>query len=158
MSAEDFPSPQRATTERHTSGPVYRPTVVYYRQNGIVVTDRYFFAGGYRYEIAQLSGLMRTRGPVHPGGMVGLVIAVAEAAVVVPVVSVLRAPVAWMVGLAALLVPCLVGYVCARRWPPQYELLAHHRGREVTLFTTRDEREFGQVSRAVQRAVEAAFE
>jgi hypothetical protein len=53
-------------------------------------------------------------------------------------------------------VPCLVATFCAYRWPPRLHLFAEYRGSIVTLFSTRDEREFGQVARALQRAVEAA--
>jgi hypothetical protein len=151
MSADRFPTPEPAAAE-----PRRQPSVSYYRQNGIVVTSQFFSAGGYRYEITSLAGLMRARGSLHPGVVIGMVTAVAEAVIIVPLVSVVRAPVAWLVSFAALLIPCVIGYICARRWPPQYELLATYRGREVTLFTSRDEREFGQVTRAVQRALEAA--
>jgi hypothetical protein len=151
----DLPAEAPVGTATGSGAPRLRPAVSYYRQRGVIVTNHYFCASGYRYEIAHLSHLMRTRGSLHPGVIVGMVTAVAEAAVIVPLVSVVRALVAWLMTFAALLVPCLVGYVCAHRWPPQYELLATYRGREVTLFTTADEREFGQVSRALQRAVEA---
>jgi hypothetical protein len=151
MSADQIPTPDPTIT-----APARSRMVTHYRQNGIVVTSHYFSAGGYRYEMAQLTGLMRTRGAIHPGVMVGLVTTVTEAVIIVPLVSVLRTPVAWLVTFAALLVPCLIGYVCQRRWPAQYELLATYRGREVTLFVTRNEREFGQVARSVQRAMEAA--
>jgi len=53
----------------------------YYRQHGVIVTNHFFCADGYRYEIAHLSGLMRTRGSLHPGVIVGLVTAVVEAVV-----------------------------------------------------------------------------
>jgi hypothetical protein len=150
MSADGFPMPEPATTE-----PPRPRTTMLYRHNGTIVTSHYFTCGGYRYEVSQLTGLMRTRGSTHPGVLIGLIIAVAEAVVIVPLVSLLRAPLAWASVVAALLVPCLVGYVCARRWPPQRELLATYRGHDVILFTTRDEREFGQVTRALQRAIEA---
>jgi hypothetical protein len=150
MSADGFPIPDPAMTE-----PPHPRVVVHYRQNGIVVTSTFFTSGGYRYEVPLLSGVMRTRGSIHPGVIVAMVTAVAEAVIIVPLVSVLRTPVAWLLTFAALLIPCLVGYFCARRWPAQHELLAMYRGREVILFTTRDEREFGQVTRALQRAMEA---
>jgi hypothetical protein len=121
----------------------------------VTVTSQYVVSAGYRYDTAELVELMRAKGSTHPGVIVGMVIAVAEAAFLVPLVGVLRSPLAWLLAGLALLIPCAVGLVCAHRWPPEYELLARYRGREVTLFTSRDQREFGQVSRAVQRAVEA---
>jgi hypothetical protein len=42
-----------------------------------------------------------------------------------------------------------------RRNPRWMELRAIHHGRETVLFRSRDQREFGQVRRAVIRAVEA---
>jgi hypothetical protein len=146
----DHSPPDPAMTE-----PPRTRMVVHYRQNGITVTSHYFTSGGYRYEISQLSGLRRTRGSTHPGVIVGLVTAVAEAVVIVPLVNVVAVPVAWLLGVAALIVAYLVGYVCVRRRPPQHELLATYRGRDVTLFATRNEREFGQITRALQRAMEA---
>ncbi|HKT04400.1 MAG TPA: DUF6232 family protein [Rugosimonospora sp.] len=134
-----------------------RPTISYYHRNGVVVTNRYLTAGAYRYEITELNDLRQARGSTHPGVMVGLVIAVAEAAFVAPFVGLLRSPLAWLVTITALAIPCLVGAFCARRWPAQYELLADYRGRQVIIFSTRDEREFGQVARSVRRAVEAAY-
>jgi hypothetical protein len=131
------------------------PQIVYFRQPGILVTSRQVSVGPHRYQVGQLAELMQARGSVHPGAIVGLVIAVAEAPLVALLVGVLQAPLAGLLAVPALLIPCLVGLVCARRWPAQYELLAWYRGGQVSLFTTRSEREFGQVSRAIRRAMEA---
>jgi hypothetical protein len=130
-------------------------THVYYRQHGTVVTDRQFVSDGYRYEIADLAGLVQARGSLHPGAMVGMVIAFGEAVVLFMLAGTLRTPLAWLLAAFALLIPCVASLVCARRWPPRHELRAHYRGQEVTIFTTRDEREFGQVGRAMVRATEA---
>jgi hypothetical protein len=134
-----------------------RPTVAFYHRNGVVVTNRYLTSGPYRYEIAELTDLRQARGGTHPGVVVGLVIAVAEAVFVAPFVSFFQRPVAWLAVVVALAIPCGVGFFCARRWPAQYELLADYRGRQIIVFATRDEREFGQVARSVRRAIEAAF-
>ncbi len=133
-----------------------RPATVYYRQHGIVVTGGHFAAGGYRYEVPDLRDLMYSRGSAHPGVPVGMVIAVIDAVVAVPFVGAFGTPLVWALAIVALAVPCLVALVCSRRWPPRYELVARYRGHQVTLLATRDEREFGQVSRALRRAVEAA--
>jgi hypothetical protein len=130
----------------------------YYQHRDVTVTSQYVVAQGYRYETAGLGELMRTKGGPHPGLIVGMVIAVAEAGLLVPLVNVLRSPLAWLLAMSALLIPCAVGLICARRWPPQYELHARYRGRQVTVYACRNELEFGQVARAVQRAVERATE
>jgi hypothetical protein len=132
-----------------------RATALYYRQHGVIVTGRHLAVDANRYDLTELGELMQARGSVHPGAIAGGVIAIAEALLLAPLVGALRAPVVWLLAFVALLIPCLVGLVCARRWPAQYELLAQYRGRQVTLFATRDEREFGQVARAVRRALEA---
>ncbi len=134
-----------------------RPVITYYHRNGVLVTSRYLQVGVNRYEIGELMDLRQARGGTHPGLIVGLVIAVAEAVFVAPFVGVLRSPLAWLAATVALGIPCLVGLVCARRWPAQYELLAEYRGRQTVVYVTRDELEFGQVTRSVRRAVEALF-
>lgn len=49
----------------------------------------------------------------------------------------------------------LFAFVCLRIGPPaHHELVASYRGRRVVIFASDDEREFGQVCRGVQRAVE----
>lgn len=128
------------------------PTILYYRQDDVIVTNRYLRIGPERYEVAELTGLLRTRGSMHPGTLVGLVISAAEALLIVPLVMMLRLPVLWPLAIVALLVPALVGFVCAQRWPAPHRLLAAYRGRWVVLFTSRDRDEFGRLSRAVHRA------
>jgi hypothetical protein len=133
-------------------------TVLYYRHKGVLVTGRYLRIGPDQYDIAELAELMVARGGVHPGAMVGLVIAAVEGVLIFPMAGVLRVPALWPLALVALVVPCLVGLACARRWPAQYELVARYRGRQVTLFATRNRYEFGQLSRAIRRAMEASYE
>jgi hypothetical protein len=128
------------------------PTILYYRQGEVTVTNRYVRVGSDRYEVEELRELLRTRGSMHPGAMVGLLISVAEALLIVPLVITLRVPVLWPLAIVALLVPSLVGLVCAQRWPAPYRLLAAYRGRWVIVFTSRDRDEFGRVSRAIGRA------
>ena len=129
----------------------------FYHQRGVEVTTRYLTVGPDRYELAELADIMQARGRQHPGVKVGAAIAAAEAAVVAPLVGVVHGPVVWLVGVVALVIPLVVGVVCAVRWPAEFALIGRYRGREVTLFATRDETEFGQVSRAVRRAIEATL-
>ncbi len=150
MSADSIQQPHGGIPE-----PPRRATILYYRQHGVIVTGRHLTVDADRYDLTELGELMQARGSLHSGAVAGGVITVAEALLLVPLVSTLRTPVAWLLSFVALLIPCLVGLVCARRWPAQYELLAQYRGHQVTLFATRDEREFGQVARAVRRALEA---
>ena len=131
-------------------------TVLYYRNKGVTVTGRYLRIGPDQYDIADLADLRVSRGSVHPGLVVGLVIAAVEGVLIFPMVGALRVPALWPLAVVALLVSCLVGLACARRWPAQYELVVRYRGRELTLFTTRDRYAFGQLARAIQRAIDAS--
>jgi hypothetical protein len=139
-----------------SAAPPPRRTVVWYYEGAeVVVTNHHVHTPRARYAVSELTELGISRGSAHPSVLVSSVIAVAQAPIAVPVVAVLRSPVAFVLAAVLLLVPCGVAFVNSRRWPPRLDLLARYRGREVALFSTHDEREFGQVSRAVQRAVEA---
>ena len=127
----------------------------FYHQRGVEVTTRHLTVGPDRYDLAELADIMQSRGRQHPGIKVGAATAVAEAAIVAPVVGVAQGPVVWLVAVVALVIPCAVGLICAVRWPAEFALTGRYRGRQITLFVTRDETEFGQVSRALQRATEA---
>jgi hypothetical protein len=68
----------------------------------------------------------------------------------------LHTPTEW-IGVAAIaLFVVMAGGVCWRLRPPGQELWAVYRGQRVQLFTCRDSRVFGQVSRALLRALEAS--
>ena len=145
----------RISSRQSSPDPTPGPATRFYRERDIEVTSRWFRAGGRQYEIVQLSNLTQALGSVHPGVTVGMVIAVADAALAVFVAGLTRSILALVIGLVAMSVPCVVALVCARRWPPRMELWADYRGSMVNLFSTRDEREYGQVSRALRRAVES---
>jgi len=136
-------------------GRTRRPDRVHYRHNGVEVTSRNLTVGADRYEIDELADIMLTRGRWHPGVKIGAATAVVETAVFAPLVGVITVPVMWLVAAVALSVPCLVALICAVRWPAEFGLIARYRGRDVTLFTTRDAHEFGLVTRALRRAVGA---
>ncbi len=127
-----------------------RRLILYYRAHGVLVTSRQLIVGAEHYEIAELIDIAQGRGSRHPGAAIAMIIA--------PLLGVIRTPVVWLLGGVALTIPCLVGLVCVQRWPAQYELVAWYRGQQHILLTTRDSREFGQVSRALIRAMEARDE
>jgi hypothetical protein len=122
----------------------------------IQVTQRWLARHGRRYDIANLSDAVVVRGPVHYGVFVSLAVALASALLLLPAALLLSSASLFAAGLIATLVPCPIAWGCLRRWPPRRELWARYRGAAVCLFLSRDEREFGQVSRAVRRAIEAA--
>jgi hypothetical protein len=132
------------------------PRTTHYRHDGVVITDRFFDNGFERFDISALSNLTRWQSPLHRGVSIGITIAAAELVVIVPMLIALRSFVAVAVALPALLIPCLISVICARRWPVRQELSAWYRGREVTLFISTDEHRFGQVARALIRVLENA--
>jgi hypothetical protein len=139
----------------------HRRTTLYYRAHGVMITsDHFSVAGehGEQYELAELTDIAQCRGDRHPGAVVGMIILGVEAVILAPLLGVVRVPVVWLLGAVALAIPAVVGLVCAQRWPARYELIGWYRGQQQILFTTRDSREFGQVSRALMRAMEARAE
>jgi Family of unknown function (DUF6232) len=129
-----------------------------YNRGDVVVTDRYFYVAPRGYRIAELGDVVRARGSVHVGVVVGLVIAALDGVAGIAIAVLTRSPAAIGLSVASLIAPCLVAGYCHHRWPPSFELRADYRGTPVTLFRTRDETEFGKVGRALRRAFEAADE
>jgi hypothetical protein len=136
-------------------GSARRPITWYYRGAGVAVTNQFLHTSRDRYALGELADLGMVRGPAHPAVLISTVIAVAQLPIVIPVVTIVRAPIAFLLAAVLLVVPCVVAIVSARRWPPRLDLQARYRGRELVLFSSHDEREFGQVSRALRRAIEA---
>ena len=150
MSADQIISPRGDAHETPE-----QPTILFYRRDGLVVTNRYFAVDGRRYGTAHLTDLMQAKGPVHPGVVAGIVTAAVEAVVLIPLASVLAQPLIWLLAVTALVVPGLVAIICAVRWPPRWTLYGRYQGHTISLYATRDHFEFGKASRALQRATEA---
>ncbi|TDC64557.1 hypothetical protein E1258_07935 [Micromonospora sp. KC207] len=133
--------------------------VLLYAQPGIVVTADRFTVGRTTWEIADLTHLHAARGP-HDR------LATRAVAVTSLMITGMGLLLGFTGGLqrltagaylafgAVALLPVLLA-VAGERWrPPPYELWGWHRGAQVLLFSSDDERQFGQVSRAVRRARE----
>jgi hypothetical protein len=67
----------------------------------------------------------------------------------------LHTPAAWSAAIAVVAIPGVLGGACWRLYPPQWELVATYRTLRVRIFATRDSRTFGQIRRALLRAMEA---
>ena len=108
--------------------------------------------GWHRYAIADLHRvhIVRSRSGTPPGPQVLTTSTLLVALVTIPVV---RWPAVLLT--AVLVVATLAGAVARRRRNRvHWELSALHRGVQVRLFASTDQREFDQVCRAVQRALE----
>lgn len=139
----------------HLSRPGRSPgSTVFYHQRGVTVTDQWLIVYGKRFPVADLYHLERARGPMSPPARSALLVGLAELVVVTPVAYVFSTPAAWAI--AALTAAAALGGVMfsGRRWPASFQMWADYRSRPTLLFETGDEQEFGQVRRALIRAVE----
>lgn len=135
----------------------YRPEIYYYRHNGTTVTSRYISTPSSRYHLRDLTRFELSQRPAGDSGLkVGLVAAALELVVVVPVLTFIEPSTGLALVLPAMLVPLLAGYFYGKRRPGVLELVALYRGQPVTLYASADQDQFGRVTRAVRRAVEAA--
>lgn len=154
-------NPDGSSTTRPPQSPrvtVEAATLLYARP-GIVVTADRFTVGRNSYPVGELTHLRTTQGP-HDRLAVR---AVAVTGAMVGGVGVLlgftgglqRLTAGAYLTLGAVsLLPVLLA-LAGHRWrPPGYELWGRHRGTEVLLFSSDDERQFGQVTRALLRARE----
>ncbi|MFC4107083.1 DUF6232 family protein [Micromonospora zhanjiangensis] len=134
---------------------------MHYATPEIQVTAEHLTVAGRRYPVRELSDLRTARGRRDP---LGVRAAGATGVVLVAVVAVLYATtrpdrpgaVGYLTLAAAAVLPGLLVVLGRRLRPPDYELWGHYRGQTVLLFRSAREREFGQVSRALLRAWEAA--
>jgi hypothetical protein len=139
----------------HLSRPGRSPGfTTFYNQRGVAVTDQWLVVHGRRFLIAELHHLERARGPVPSHVRSALLVGLATLVVMAPVAFVLSTPAAWAI--AALTAAAALGGMMfsGRRWPASFQMWADYRSRPTLLFETGDEQEFGQVSRALIRAVE----
>jgi hypothetical protein len=129
----------------------------YYRHAGIVVTEQWFIAGGRRFSISELRNLRTARGPHHQLTLrsLGAAGAVALCVGAVGVTTDLsRTALLWLI--AVLAVPLLAASIGHRLHPRAYELWCEFRGMTILLLRSNSERHYGQITRALLRAREAA--
>lgn len=132
---------------------------VYYRGPCVLITHQVFRVLHPRsraYAIRDLSNVyvVEERGPslvpvtLGSSGLAGV------AAVVVATSGLDLPPLLAVAGGTLLLMTAALAGACVRIRAHRYELRALHRGALVVLFAATDEREFGQVKRALVRALE----
>jgi len=129
--------------------------LVRYRRGGTTVTDRAVVtAAGTRYRVADLDRLYTSPGPV-PAEVILAVGVTAALAVTLLLVSVVRhMPDPVLVGIAGILLTAAVTRLSTALRPRQLVLLATRGPEVVVLYSSTDHRAVGQVTRAVQRAME----
>ena len=151
----DVPGPRPAVAgpaSRRAGSPLYRHA-------GVVVTHDVLEVHHRRYRIAALSRLRTARGGHVPVTMAMVVLTAAVLASVGVAASFGREPagpsrVTYLFLLAAVLGPALIAGYARYRARRRYELWGDYLGRSVLLYSCPDQREFGQVTRALLRAHE----
>ncbi|MEU8219540.1 DUF6232 family protein [Micromonospora taraxaci] len=149
---------ERAGTRPPRTAPGTRSTLLYARPGIIVTVDR-FTAGRTSYQVADLTHLRTTRGPHDRIAVRAVVVTTSMLGGVGLLLGFtgglhrLTAGAYLILG-AVFLLPAALAMVGDRWRPPPYELWGWYRGAEVLLFSADDERQFGQVTRALLRARE----
>ena len=131
-----------------------------YRQPGILVTNEAFVIAGRRFPIRDLSNLRTARGPQDRLTMRSVLVAVGALAVVGLALGATgdfthQGPIVYLVLVAAAFVPIALVGIGRRLRPRPWELWGDFRGMTVLLFSSDEERQYGQVTRAILRAQEA---
>lgn len=144
-----------------TSGSVTGSTsTALYRQPGILVTSEWFVVAGRRFPVGELRNLRTARGPADRLTIRSVAV---TAIVLVGVGLVLGMTTeinhlnaqAYLALTAIAFVPFLVATIGHRLRPRAYELWGEFRGLTMLLFSSDEERQYGQVTRALVRAQEA---
>lgn len=139
----------------HLSRPGRSPGfTTFYNQRGVAVTDKWLVVHGKGFPVAELHHLERARGPQPSPARGTFLMGFAALVAAAPVAFVFRTPAAWAI--AALVAAAALGVMVftGRQWPATFQMWADYRSRPTLLFETGDAQEFGQVSRALIRAVE----
>jgi hypothetical protein len=131
-----------------------------YRQPGILVTGEAFVVAGHRFPIRDLSHLRTARGPqdrftVRSVGVAAAVLGATGLALAIGTDLDRVGPVVYLLLGAGAFVPIMLVMLGQRLRPRPYELWGDYRGMTVLLFSSDDERQYGQVTRALLRATEA---
>ncbi len=132
-----------------------RRVVYLYPGPRIVVTNRWIDNAQGRYLVRDLQPITRVEVRAHPAWTMALVFGAIELVLAVPLAAVYGSAMLLCVGLVSAAGLGTALLVDGRRNPRWMALVAVYRGQEITLFSTRDQLEFGKVRRAVIRAVEA---
>jgi hypothetical protein len=132
--------------------------IEYYRSDVALITNEVlelWCPDRQRFAIRDLHDVRVVRAGPDPLVIVSAVL-VGTLAVGVAICSpFLHTPAAWFAAIGVVVIPGVLGGVCWRLYPPQWELIARYQTLQVRLFATRDARTFGQIRRALLRAMEA---
>jgi hypothetical protein len=131
---------------------------LYYRGACVLITHEVFEVQcPYRqvFAIRDLRDVYELRSGPDPTAVASTVIALAASVVVAAMWPILRSPAAWFAAIVLIAGLAIVSVALWAMNPSESELRATYRGLQVQLYRTRDAQTFGQVKRALIRALEA---
>jgi hypothetical protein len=131
---------------------------VFYRSQELLISREAFVPlfSPYRFALADLSRIQVVRSTAGQSGRrTATHAAVGALAAAVAVGALVNAPRSWAIAIIAIIVTVAVVGVTHALRRPRWQLLATHRGTSICLYSTTDARTFGQVKRALVRALEA---
>jgi hypothetical protein len=130
----------------------------YYRGPDVLINHEAFVrrtAPGQTFPIRDLQHVVMIRGNLDPPWPAPIHVAGGAAILVMAGWPLLESPAAYAAAALLVAVPAAAGLAYSRMRPRPWELRARYEGRDVVLFASADTRTFNQVSRALQRAIEA---
>jgi hypothetical protein len=131
-----------------------------YQRPGILVTRDWFVVGGRRFPVSELHHLHTARGPAHQltvRSVTVTAIVLASIGITLGMTTELDnlSAQTYLALTAVAFIPFLVATIGHRLRPRAFELWGEFRGMTVLLFSSDEERQYGQVTRALLRAQEA---
>jgi hypothetical protein len=149
------------STRRNSSAGFAPHSRVAFDTADVIVTPQYFEVAGRRWPTSELVGLRTVRGPFDRLTVRAVMASGVSLLAVFAALSFGNGlqqigPVAYLVMGAAALVPTLLGVIGNRTRPRVFELWGDYQGMSVRLFVSDNERQYGQISRALVRAQEMA--
>ncbi len=132
--------------------------VTYYRGRTALITQEVFEVRGsevQRFTIEDLYDVRAVRGPIDPAARGSVIAASVLLAVIAISWQFLHSPVAWLAAVIVVAAPGAFGGAYMHMRPPVWELRATYRGTVVLLYGSPDAQTFGQVKRALVRALES---
>jgi hypothetical protein len=132
---------------------------IYYHRSDVLITDEVFVWSTTPpriFPVRELHQVTLVRGDLDPSRSVSAHAAGGALVLVVASWPMLDHPAAFAAAALVLAIPTAASITCWRMRPRHWELRAIFHGHEVVLFASANETTFGQVARALRRALEAS--
>jgi hypothetical protein len=126
--------------------------ITFYDHDGIRITERWLSVGSRNYPVEDLRNLRVGRGRGDRTARSAASAATLSLLAVATSVRQVPLPVSMIDVVVSVVLPAMVAAARVRLVRPAYVLWADYRGATVRLYRTRDETEFGKISRALVRA------